>query len=274
MKTGVNPIGDMEYDIDIGLRFPFSEQKHDAKVVRGWILEAIDSHTKRIESLPSCIRVSYEAGYHLDIVSYAVWNDAAGTMQFRLAHRENGWRSADPPGLLAYFNDARKPFEGTEDSLTQTDQLRRCVRALRRWADELRPTDGDHCKPSGIGFVLMAIQYGLAPATFLDKRSNDRQALEQLCSALSNTVGRIVARKPTPEYDDVLSELLDAEMVSLKDECRELHSALDFAGTNADPVAACKRLRKVFGKDFPIPEPDETAKKSSAPTIITHSGSA
>lgn len=274
MKTGVKPIADIEYDIDVGLRFDMHEDAHTASDVRSWVLDAIGTHTNRVESKGPCIRVCYEAGYHLDIVCYAVWEDSAGTTQYRLAHKDNGWRPADPPGLLDYVNDARAPFDGTEDLASQTDQFRRCVRSLRRWADELRPVDDDNCKPSGIALVLLSIQYNLSPTKHLDDRPNDRSALERLSDNLVNTVGRLQANKPTPEYEDILSEFSNNEMEQLKTEFSELNSALVFAGTNADPVDACKRLQDVFGDDFPVPDPEDTAKKTAGPAIITSSSSA
>lgn len=274
MKTGVKPIADIEYDIDVGLRFDIHIDEYTAGGARAWVLEAIGTHTMKVESKNPCIRICYEAGYHLDIVSYAVWEDSEGIKQYRLAHKNNGWTPADPPGLLNYVDAARLPFKGTEDSETQTDQFRRCVRSLRRWADELRPIDDDDCKPSGIALVLLSIQNSLTPTKFLDDRSDDRKALENLSFTLASTVGRLQANKPTPGYEDILAGFSDDEMEQLKAELSELNSALVFAGSNIDPVETCKRLQEVFGEDFPVPEPKDTAKKTSAPAIITSSASA
>jgi hypothetical protein len=274
MKTGVKPIADIEFDIDIGLRFSIHEGDNKATEIREWVLEAIGDHTNRVESKGPCIRVCYEAGYHLDIVCYAVWEDDSELYQYRLAHKTNGWRHSDPPKLIEYVNDARRPFESLTDSATQTDQFRRCIRYLRRWADELRPVDGDSCKPSGIGIVILSVFYRLTPSKFLDERPDDRTALDSLTYTLSQTVGRLHANKTTPEYEDILSSFSDDEMEQLKAEYLDLYNALNFAGTTADPIEACKRLQSVFGKDFPIPEPDDIAKKSVAPAIIPSSSSA
>lgn len=273
MKTGTKPIADLEFDIDIGLRFDFHESEHTAEEVRGWVYEAVKEHTKRIEKKKPCIRVSYEAGYHIDVTCYAVW-DEAGKDQYRLARKDTGWTVADPPALLAYVNDFRESnFADTEDNGTKTDQFRRNVRALRRWNDVRAPYESKS-KPVGLAFVLLAVQRPLTRVTFLDGRPDDRQSLATFARSVANTVGRVVAKKPTPIYDDLLHRLSDEEMDEFKKAMGKLADALDFAGVTADPVKACQKLREVFGDDFPVPEAKDTASKTRTPAIVTSSSSA
>jgi hypothetical protein len=273
MKTGTKPIEDLEYDIDVGLRFDFHEREHTADEVRGWIYEAVKDHTERIETKKPCIRVAYEAGYHIDITSYAVWEEG-GKEQFRLARKDTGWTQADPPALLDYVNDFREAnFSDTEDNATKTDQFRRNVRALRRWNDVCLPFESKS-KPVGLAFVLLAVQRPLTRATFLDGRPDDRKSLATFARSVANTMGRVVAKKPTPIYDDLFERLNDQEMKDLKKRMGELADALEFAGRTADPVKACERLREVFGDDFPVPEAKDTASKTRAPAIVTSSSSA
>jgi hypothetical protein len=271
MKTGVKPLADRDYDIDIGLRFFVDFKEYDASIVRGWVFDAVKDHTNVCKNGGPCVRVVYQAGYHLDLVTYAV-EDQAGTDRYRLAHKTNGWRDADPPSLLDHVNAARKQFEGTEDGATQTDQFRRIVRYLRRWDDVHNPDEGDS-KPTGLAFVLMCCSH-LAPQWFIDRRPDDRAALEQLCWLMSAYPGRIVANKPTPEYEDMFGRLSDADMNALKQRFASLAEALRQAGATVDPVRACKLLRSQFGDDFPVPTPEDSGKKTKAPAIITSSASA
>ncbi len=273
MKTGTKPIVDLEYDIDIGLRFDFHPDDHTAEEVRGWIYEALKDHTQRIEKKKPCIRVVYEAGFHIDVTSYAVWEEG-GKEQFRLARKDIGWTEADPPALLEYVNSFREiNFDGTEDNATKTDQFRRSVRALRRWNDVCLPFESKS-KPVGLAFVLLAIQKPLTRSTFIDGRPDDRSTLESFARAVANTPGRVIAKKPTPVYDDLFSRLSDKEMDEFKANMRELADALEFAGRTADPVKACERLQEVFGDDFPVPEAKDTATRTRAPAIVTSSASA
>lgn len=273
MKTGVKPIKDLRYDIDVGLRFGFSDTDHACKTVRKWVSDAVAGHTEEVEDKGPCTRVIYTDGYHVDLVSYARWEDSLAREQYRLAHKDKGWREADPPKLLEHVEQVRKPFEGTEDSLTKTDQFRRCLRCLRRWNDVAMPYEADD-KPSGLALVLLSSQLLKGPVRSLDNSPDDRKALEILARAAASHGGRLVAKKPTPEYEDMFGRLSDVQMDALKRRFKRLEDALVRADGERDPVEACKMLQKEFGADFPLPDPDETGKKTKGPAIIPASTSA
>jgi hypothetical protein len=272
MKTGVKPIEELEFDIDVALRFGVKPEDYSATEVRRWILEAVEGHTDRVEDKKPCIRVGYADGYHVDLVSYACWTDAAGQEQFRLAHKASGWRPADPPQLLEYVNTARKPFEGTEDNETKTDQFRRSVRYLRRWDDEAVPKVSS-AKPTGLAYVLLCAKY-LQPRLFVGGSADDRGSLHGLSGLCATFAGRLEARKPTPEHEEMFGRLSGEEMNGLKSRFGGLTEALRKADAEPDPVKACEILYGVFGRDFPIPKPDDTGEKTRGPAIVTSSASA
>ena len=70
-RTGVKPIEDLEFDIDIGLRFDVDPAKFTAKEVRSWVFDAVDGHTGDVKQKASCIRVNYAENYHVDLVVYS-----------------------------------------------------------------------------------------------------------------------------------------------------------------------------------------------------------
>jgi hypothetical protein len=269
MGTGVVPLG-TRYDIDTGLMFPISETDHTAAEVREWVWEAVKDHTDNVVNKGPCVRVIYSDGFHVDLVSYARWKNANGTENFRLAHRTAGWRDADPPRLREHIETARKRFADLTDDATSTDQFRRCVRYLRRWIDVQIPGDASG-KPTGLGMVLLCCQH-LVPKRDL-RGPDDRMALEHIASTLSNMSGRIVAQKPTPEYEDLFAGFSESEMTKLKSLFGDLAKALYEAGAEPDPAKACKKLASVFGEDFKGPSPEEAARRSSAPAIISTSTS-
>lgn len=272
MKTGVKPIADLEYDIDVGLRFAITDKDYTAEVVRGWIIAAMKGHTEKVFPKGPCDRVVYADGYHVDLVSYATWEDEFKQQQHRLAHNKTGWRPADPPKLLSFVDDAMAPFEGTEDSASNTNQFRRCVRYLRRWMDVAIPKESD-AKPAGLAFVLLAAKC-LQPVTSPDGKPDDRLALHGMIQrALAIFPLRITVHKPVPEGEDVFAKLSDEDMDDLKSRLGTLKAALEKAGREADPVKACEILHDQFGDDFPIPEPEDTGKKTRAPAIVPSSSS-
>lgn len=272
MGMGIGTIEPLEYDMDVGLRFEIKETDYTAKEVTEWVFEAVDDHTDTVEHLGPCVRVRYASGgYHLDLVSYA-WQESGSVQTFKLAHKDKGWRESDPPKLLESVEKWRKPFEKTKDSKTQTDQFRRVIRYLKRWNDVAIPREDD-AKPTGLAFVLICADK-LKPMTTVDEKSDDLSALHALANACTTTAGRIIAKKPTPEYEDVLKRLSEKQMDELKQRFKKLADVLQKAAKEADPVKACKLLRDVFGDDFPVPDEKDTGAKTAAPAIITSSSSA
>lgn len=278
MKVGICAIKGTEYDIDVGLRFSFDDSQYSAETVRQWVFEAVDGHTESVEKKAPCIRVNYADGYHVDLVCYCWWDDKGGVEQHRLAHKTNGWRPADPPALVEYVKDARKPFEGTEDVTTSTDQFRRVVRYLKRWNDEALPGERDD-KPTGLALVLLTQQHLHSPAQNWLGDADDRTAVERVASAAAGTFGRIVAHKPTPEKEDMFARLSDTQMTQLKERFGKLRDALGDARNAKERSEACKRLKEVFGSDFPCPdkggEGDKAdARRTQRPAIVPSNVSA
>lgn len=271
LRTGVKPVGSIEYDIDIGLRFYIDSAEYTAAEVRSWIFAAVDGLGEKVEKKRACIRVIYGDSYHVDLVIYACKEGPGGAETFELATKSDGWRAADPPKLEEHIQTARGRYEGTEDSRTNTDQFRRVVRYLKRWYDEAIPRDSK-AKPTGLAYTLLVAQYG-SPRFDLEGRSCDLEVLRSI-AALGSLAGRIEIRKPTPEYEDLFAGLSDADMQKFKERLAALGGALDQAASSADPVAACKALAQHFGSDFPIPDPEDTGSRTRAPAIVPSSSSA
>jgi hypothetical protein len=268
MRTGVLPVGGKEYDIDVGLRFRIRPEDQKASDVRSWVLSAVHDHTDKVETKGSCIRVRYATGFHVDLVSYAWWTED-GIEQYRLGHDSKGWLPANPPGLLTFVQDAQANFADTDGS-TQTTQLRRVIRYLKRWDDVWQP-DESSAKPSGLAFTLLSIER-LAKTLDWDAKPDDRVALRHLAEYAS-AQGRLTAKKPTPEYEDVFGGLTTSDMTALISRFQAMKVALEAAGDEADPVKACSLLVAIFGSDFPVPPPEDTGKRTKAPAIVTSSAS-
>jgi hypothetical protein len=279
MKVGICALAGMEYDIDVGLRFSFDDSRHTAETVRGWVFEAVKGHTEKVEAKASCIRVTYADGYHVDLVCYAWWDDGFGIEQHRLAHKSKGWRPADPPKLVDHVVQVRRPFAGSEDGATTTDQFRRVVRYLKRWNDNALRSESNE-KPSGLALVLLTERYLLGPTRTWDGALDDRSAIHSVAHAAAENYGRITALKPTPEGEDMFGRLSERGMADLKARFAALRDSLVFALRASNANEACTELKKdhAFGSTFPCPDPEEqarqTAMRTAAPAIIPSSSSA
>ena len=133
-------------------------------------------------------------------------------------------------------------------------------------------------KPSGLALVLLAKTHLSVPELTWTGVSDDRRAVQRVADAAANTIGRISANKPTPEYEDMFGRLSDAAMTRLKERFGRLRDAVVEAGNASDPKVACKRLREAFGDDFPCPDEtkreEETALRTKAPAVVPSSSSA
>src|SRR5690606_23130026 len=157
------------------------------------------------------------------------------------------------PKLIEHVRSARRPFAGTEDAGTSTDQFRRVVRYLKRWNDIGIPGESDD-KPSGLALILLAEQHLPRPSLSWDGKADDAAALYGVAKAAAGTVGRIKATKPTPEGEEMFARISDSGMDRLKSRFGALRDALTAAREASDVAEACKILKKHLGNDFPCPD--------------------
>ncbi len=268
MKTGVKPVGKLDYDIDVGLKFYINKNQYAATDVRKWVYDAIKKHTNDVKDRGPCIRVTYEKGFNVDLVIYAVEQNG-GTEIYSLAHKDKGWRPTDPVKLLDHVDKINGKYKGTEDSSTSTTQFRRVVRCLKRWDDEAVPFEANK-KPSGIAYTLLVNACSAGPYKN-GNESDDSALLYQIAATASNAVGRIQLFKPTPEYEDLFSKLTQEEMDGLKTRFTKLRDALYAAKNEQSIKKACKTLQDQFGSDFPVPD-DDSGTKSLLSAAVAPSG--
>lgn len=260
--VGIVPSGDDEYDIDVGLAFNILKKDYsDPNVVRKWVLDAIEHHNRAVKSLNPCIRVSYSKGYHVDLVTYAKYNQDNSKEDFHIAFEKDGWKQSDPKKLKEYINSAIDNFKHTKFNDVGSTQLQRIVRYMKRWND-IQPHSLSQDKPTGIALLLLAIEY-LKPTLDSDGNPDDLTALVNLLKKIEQISGRIVINKPTPEYDDVFKKISDLGMTKFKSNISTLRYNCEQAQKEVGTSEACDwlALDSAFGADFPV---DESLTKSEA----------
>ena len=271
--VGVKPISDdQEYDIDVGLAFNINSDEYKATDVRNWVYDAIKDHTEDVEEKGPCIRVRYQAGYHVDLICYAN-NDSKESENFKLAHKDGSWKDTDPKGLKNYIKEKRKPFSNSKDG-SGSDQLQRVVRYLKRWNDKALPEESND-KPVGLALLLFCIENLTEPVFEDNEQLDDLNALK-IISSFAGSQLKISVNKPTPEYEDIFGKISNTGMSELIVRFSNLDEALQKAKDEESLEVACKILRDQFGDNFPLDKnkPEDTYKKTQSPAIITSSSSA
>jgi len=249
--VGIEPIADLEHDIDVGLAFNIRADQYSATTVRGWVLDAVKNHTDSVKEKGPCIRVHYAAGFHVDLVVYSKRTSSDDLEDFKLAHKDNSWHPTDPKALKDFIANARESFKLTKVN-GEGDQLQRVVRYLKRWNDEAIPRESDD-KPFGLSLLLLAIK-SLSPTTFANGYPDDMSGLEQVARSAASAVGNLDVRKPTPQYENVFGKLSSSAMQNLKSRFLKLANTLQNAKHEADADKAAELVRSVLGSDFPTPE--------------------
>lgn len=170
MDTIITPKDD-DYDLDDGVYFIGNKPKNQRAPIQKFhdaVLFAVgeDENYAQITDKDTCVRVSYvEEKFHIDLPIY--YADSVDNPN--LAHLNKGWLLSNPVEFIDWFEnkvqsgfDRRFLFESQmyneyENWLTDIRkndaQLRRIVRYLKCWADELR---GE--MPPGIVMTILAAE--------------------------------------------------------------------------------------------------------------------
>ena len=274
MYTGIKPGDGREYDIDVGLRFNVNKSEYDPMDLKEDIEKLLKNHTEYgAEIKKPCVTVTYkkdgEPSYHVDLVVY-VYEDKDNTdSQIYIAKGIKGnkdsqkWDKADPKGLVEHINN------GVEMG-KQRDQFRRMLRYLKRWKHRRFDAKG-HSEPSSIGLNLIALD------NFRYYEEDDLSALIHIVDSIVNSFrfegidkdGDFLYRIKSPlpiELDfelnsDVFEKMSDRQMTDFKEKAEKLQSDLNGVENETDEHEKYKKLQKIFGDDFEVPEEEKTAKK-------------
>lgn len=284
LGTGIKPVAG-DFDIDQGMYFELSDGQYDDPVVlKKRIRDALEGHTKKVAIRRACVTVFYQrAGedqYHVDVAVYREGVSGglpkiAKGKEFS-APENHVWEISDPSGLASWVT------AGLNDA--ERGQLRRLVRYLKRWKDENFAGAGNGA-PTGIALTVAArSNYS---ARYLDVLAGKLDDLAALKFAIDGVLGTFVTyidevgsqfhrakiQLPVQPYNDLLVKLTDKQCEELHQKLLKLKDAMIEAEQAVDPVDACKKLKAVFGPDFPVPDPSDTASKA-VPTILGSSASA
>lgn len=272
MYLGVEPISGREYDIDVGLRFNADKDDYEPMDIKNIIADVLKDHTEYGTTVKKpCVTVTYkkdgEAAYHVDLVTYLYEDHTDKDSQLYLARGKEGmpeeiyWEKSDPVGLVDYINNK-------VDKGNARDQFRRTIRYIKRWKNR-RFNSAGHAEPASIGITLIVAD------NFVESSGDDLSALLSAVKSIQNlfqTVkyedGRWLYRIKYPmpyslnfENDtDAFEKMTDIQMTDFKEKLEKLVRDLEAVQNEPDEVEQCRKLQKIFGDDFHVPEAKNVSK--------------
>ena len=291
MHTGVRPLREGDYDIDVGIVFNESTDDHSDPVeLKQWVLDALGDHTSEVTMKDPCITVQYfkddEPLYHVDLAIYVDEGSTTFT-ELSFARGKTGgpaekkfWEAAEPQKLIERIKNR---FSGDD-----AEQFRRVIKYLKRWKD-INFSSSGNAAPIGIGITVAAYHWFSVSKQMSDMFAGSytyaditaiKNILQQMIANFNSTyyngetVERLKIELPVEPRADLFEKMTNAQMATLKSKLEQLLEVLGEAESEIDPHEACKKLQRVFGSDFPVPEKSATAtKKRKAVVSSSSSGS-
>ncbi|MBL7857638.1 MAG: hypothetical protein JNM57_08105 [Cyclobacteriaceae bacterium] len=256
MDTIIRPIHD-DYDLDDGLYFIGSLRREDRpspEDFHNWVRQALDRGHDDIEKIidkPTCVRVRYKEGFHVDIPIYYASNLNAPD----LADKVKWWILSHPIEFIAWFESKinsgfQKAFlleskmysefeKWTNDIRKADHQLRRIVRYMKSWADLRREE-----MPCGIIMTILAANH------YSPHQRDDIALKETLVNIEAELKKNFKCERPTtPEGEDLLIgyKNKDAFMQYLRYFIDNAKEALE----ESNQKKACALWQKSLGERFP-----------------------
>lgn len=272
MCTGIEPEDDSEYDIDVALRFSVNKDDYDPIELKEKICEVLKNHTDYgAEIKKPCVTITYKkegkAKFHIDLVTYLYADKDDENSQLYIAKGKDKysqeWEEADPKELVNYINNSVEFGEKRE-------QFRRVIRYLKKWKNR-RFSNTDHANPPSIGITLIATD------NFNYYEKDDLSSLIDLVNAIvnkfsyvgTNEFGKQIYRisLSLPYFlkfksgNDIFGKMSDDQMTDFKDKIEKLKKDLIEVRDEIDELKQYKKLNKIFGDDFEIPESKNSAKR-------------
>jgi hypothetical protein len=253
MNTGVEPLSGEDYDIDDGVYIQDLGTDMStwptADTVHGWIVDAVKGSTSETpKNKARCVRVRYQADYHVDLPIYAMdANDQPRLFEIG---------KSTPP-----ISDPKKLREWWKNAVSGKPQLRRIVRYLKAWRDYKNAISST---ASGLALTILAVNH------YVEDEQDDI-AFQKTVEAIYNHLnsGFSVA-KPVEPYDVLSERWSSAQRSGLISQLKTLKDKGQEAIDKEKLSDATKLWRKQLGERFPEieEEADEASRKTSAPAYV------
>lgn len=265
LSTGVLPIGDEDYDIDIGIIFNFNKSNYQPVQVKEWVFNALNTGARTVQIKRPCVRVQYHQSgkkwFHVDLAIYSLDKNFWGNEIIHIAKGFSGSSQDKKKWELSEPFKLKELLKSKFSENTDKEQFRRIIRYLKRWKDYNPSLTGDG-RPTGIAFT--ACCYNLFRVekiqvyNSIDKsysfKYNDLRALLNVVNGIIDMFSfsdKISVQLPVQPFNNLFEKMSDKQMLIFKNQLCELRAILRNATNDEQVTTACMRLRGAFGGSFP-----------------------
>ena len=267
MKTMIQEIGN-KHDIDDGVYFSVEslvgsgDADKTALNARKMVRDALDdgSFTRPPKLKKNCVRVYYEAGYHVDVPVYRTWDeeDYWGEITTHVELASADWKKSDPLAVTNWFRDAVKE-NSPEDDQTQ---MRRVVRMHKKFAHSRDSWSDKNLS----GFAMSKLVH----EKFVGCSGDDERSLHQTMKAIKARLDFDLSIEH-PVVDEMLAESDDPKSKFFHEKLTENLKHLDILDdSGCSKSDALRAWKKVFNDDFfeyLATEEDENQKSSNSENL-------
>ncbi len=238
-----------DYDIDDGLYFAAEDLvgpkggEMSPLEVRQMVRDAVDdgSFKAKPEVRPNCVRVLYDAGFHVDIPVYRriATTDASGETSATYELASTSWRRSDARDVTSWFEEENSRQSG---DTSNGRQLRRLTREIKKFAK----SRSSWSLLSGFGITKLVTE------RFRGNVNREDVALYETMKAIRDRLAfDLTVLHPVTPGDTITKGSADPKATDLKD---RLSDAIDWLKPVCE--ADCTREKalecwdKVFSTDF------------------------
>lgn len=237
-----------DYDIDDGVYFSRDSLKNkkgrdkSARDTKEMVRKAL--HRKRFKYPPkvrtNCVRMRYEAGYHVDIPVYREIKTRGGESRYEIASTD--WKKSDPVGVNRWFEKKSKRRGSGEEN---GQQLRRLIRLLKAFTRSRKKWRNQIAS----GFMITTL---IVEGCYRSHPTRDDKALYHTMVAMRDRLAsNLEIKHPTMKGEKLTSSPNDPKTGFLR---KQLNQAIkDLAilfNSNCDRRQVLKAWDKVFNTDF------------------------